>query len=359
MNFARDLNLSAGARELHRALVFESPARAKALLEDLARELKGAGAKPVAIEVFAPKKYAGFVSEFLEDLSAQGCPLNHVLPLDENSPIELAGAHITAVSGAGAEYKIQNGIKTSVFEAGGEKYCRIFGATVPVNGRPLNVYTEGVINDMRLALEKNGFKFSDTARTWFYNFDILGWYSDFNRGRTKFFRDNSVFDGLLPASTGIGAPNPAGTRIQCGLIAVKDAPARKKIREIPSPLQGGATEYGSSFSRAVELDFDSYRRVMVSGTASISPDGKTLYFGDISKQVELTMSVIEGILKSRNMDFSDTLRSVVYCMKPEFYKTFLDWQKSRGLNLPHVPSYSTVCRADLMFEVELDAFKNK
>ena len=79
---------------------------------------------------------------------------------------------------------------------------------------------------------------------------------------------------------------------------------------------------------------------------------------DIEKQVDLTMCVIEGILKSRGMDFSDTIRAIAYCQRPEFYAAFKNWCCKRNLGLPHCPSYSTVCRDDLLFEVELDAAKN-
>lgn len=355
MKFSSKINLSAEVCQIHSVLIFKSTSDAQEKLQHLASELITSNAKLVSIEVFAPSKYIEIVENFKSNLDSQNCPTNIVLPLDEVSNPELAGAHITSILGADVEYSQVNGIKTAVYEAGGEKYFTLFGATPPLCNKSLDAYTESVLNDMKNALLSNGFTFADTVRTWFYNLDILDWYSAFNKGRTKFFNENKVFDGLLPASTGIGSPNPANTPIQCGLFAIKDAAKRGKVIELPSPLQGGATEYGSSFSRAVEINFDTYRHIMISGTASIAPTGETLHFGDIQKQVALTMDVIEQILKSRNMDFSNTISSVVYCMNPQYYQAFLDWQKSKNLSIPHVPSYSTVCRHDLMFEVELQA----
>ncbi len=82
----------------------------------------------------------------------------------------------------------------------------------------------------------------------------------------------------------------------------------------------------SSFSRAVEMDFDTCKRVMVSGTASIDPVGNTVYFGDIDKQVGLTMQVIEEILLPKGFgppmpvlagsSLSNTLRSVKNFVRP-------------------------------------------
>ena len=58
------------------------------------------------------------------------------------------------------------------------------------------------------------------------------------------------------------------------------------------------------------------------------------------------------------MGFSDTVRAVVYCQRPEFYGEFKKWCAESGAEIPHCPSFSTVCRGDLLFEVELDAARN-
>ncbi|MBR4596970.1 MAG: hypothetical protein IKO42_01055 [Opitutales bacterium] len=358
MENLKKIRLSEGAWEYHAPAVFSSLSEASQKLGALAKFLKGEGAQVVSIEAFAPQKYAAVLEEFKKLTGSAEAPTQHVLPLDEVSLPELAGAHVIAVKGADVEFKsTKNNSKAAIYKCGADEYCRVFGVCLPENGMGGAQYTKAVFKELEGVLRLGGFKFSDLARTWFYNRDILGWYSEFNKGRTEFFRENKVFDALLPASTGIGSPNPAGTRIQAGLIAVKDAPKNGKIFEIESPLQCGATKYGSSFARAIEMKFNTYRRIMVSGTASIAPTGETLYFGDIARQVELTMRVIGAILKSRGMDFKDASRAVVYCMKPEYYEEFLKWQKLNA-EIAHVPSYSTVCRSDLMFEVELDAFVN-
>ena len=66
---------------------------------------------------------------------------------------------------------------------------------------------------------------------------------------------------------------------------------------VPSPLQCPALDYGSSFSRAVELVAGDHRRLFVSGTASISPEGHTLHVGDVDAQVARTMEVVEAMLE--------------------------------------------------------------
>lgn len=356
--FAREIALSKDAAELHSALVFDSPEDARRKFASLAVLLAGVGARVVSVELFGPSKYSECAEIFKAEAGAAECPVMRVLPLDEESAPELAGAHVTSVRGVEPEFeKTASGSKAVHFECGGEEYCRTFGVCAPDSGGDAAEYTKLSISELSEALAACGFGFSDVARTWFYNRDILSWYDGFNRGRTEIFRKMGVFDGLLPASTGIGSPNPAGVRIQCGAFAVRGAPRAGRVYEIESPLQCGAPEYGSSFARAVEMELGGGRRIMVSGTASIDPVGNTVHFGDIDRQVSLTMRVIGAILESRGMSFKDTVRAVAYCMNPRYYAAFKKWM-SENCEIPHVPSYSTVCRSDLMFEVELDAASN-
>jgi enamine deaminase RidA (YjgF/YER057c/UK114 family) len=127
-------------------------------------------------------------------------------------------------------------------------------------------------------------------------------------------------------------------------------------REVGSPLQCPAPAYGSAFSRAMEIDSGGWRRLTISGTASIQPDGKTAWEGDARKQVDLTMEVIAAILQARGMNFGDTTRATAYYRKPEYKQHFDAWRKERDLELmPVVDTHSTVCRDDLLFELELDA----
>ena len=355
----KSFKISQTCIESHFPLVFDSAEDAAAKFAALAEKMRADGLSLVTLELFAPSGYAGAARRFKADLGAEGAPVMHVLPLDGSSSPLLAGAHAVALKGADVEFRRSpKGSSAALYNAGDAEFCRILGVALEDGGCPADIYTEASIRELEDVLAGCGFAFSDVVRTWFFNRDILGWYDGFNAGRTRFFKSRGVFGGLLPASTGIGGPNPRGTRIQCGVLAAKGAAAAGRAREIPSPLQCGATDYGSSFSRAVEMDYPAYRRVVVSGTASIAPGGETLYCGDIDAQVDLTMRVIGGILESRGMGFGDVHRAVAYCMDPGHYAAFRRWC-GRNVEIPHVPAYNTVCRSDLMFEVELDAAVEK
>jgi enamine deaminase RidA (YjgF/YER057c/UK114 family) len=137
-------------------------------------------------------------------------------------------------------------------------------------------------------------------------------------------------------------------------------PKRPEVRcfAVPSPLQCPALEYGSSFSRAVEVAIPGQRRLYISGTASIHPDGRTAHVGDAEAQVALTMEVVAAILQSRGMDWTDTVRGIGY-FKHMADAPLLDaWCAVRGLaGWPVIAAKNDICRDDLLFELELDAIR--
>ncbi|HEX9047707.1 MAG TPA: hypothetical protein VF988_11840 [Verrucomicrobiae bacterium] len=121
-------------------------------------------------------------------------------------------------------------------------------------------------------------------------------------------------------------------------------------------MQCPATEYRSSFSRAVEMMFSDHRTLMISGTASIAADGRTVFADSTVKQIHLTLDVVEALLKSRGMDWQNTTRAVAYFHDIRALPVFEECCRERGIPaLPLAPAHATVCRDDLWFEIELDA----
>jgi enamine deaminase RidA (YjgF/YER057c/UK114 family) len=132
------------------------------------------------------------------------------------------------------------------------------------------------------------------------------------------------------------------------------------IKEVASPLQCPAREYGSSFSRAVEMISPEQRRLLVSGTASIEESGKTVHIDEVEKQVSYTMEVVEAILVSRGMSFSDVTRGVVYFKQGPDTPAFENYCRQRGiLDLPVLITNNMMCRDNLLFEIEVDAVSKR
>lgn len=204
------------------------------------------------------------------------------------------------------------------------------------------------------ALAGVGMDFRQVVRTWFYNNDILGWYDEFNRVRTAFFKEQHVI--RMPVSTGIGAPNVYGSALVAKVIAVLPKTAALQVRKVASPLQGEAFAYGSAFSRAIEIAGRKARTLYISGTASIDHEGRTLHAGAAARQIAKTMEVVNAILLEAGMGLGDTTRAIAYFRHPEHIAHWRAFCQENALTeFPSLEVACTICRDDLLFEIELDA----
>lgn len=360
---AKEIILNKDAKEHHLILNFNNAETAKAEFERALAYLAEKDCQVLCLEVFSGI-FANDAVENFKSASSTEFPLNWILPLVEGEEPILASAHITALSGAKAEViKTENNTVAVKYGNEDEQYLRVFGVCEKVDNDDGYQHTEANLNELETAITSCGYSYNDVVRTWFYNNDILAWYDPFNAARTKFYKERNVFDGLLPASTGIGAPNKAGSFITSGVIAIKGSGKNKTwtASDVNSPLQGGAPEYGSSFARAVLVENEFGKRITISGTASIAPTGETLYLDNIKAQTDLTMEVIKAMLEDNGMSWQNVHKSMVYCLKPEYYQVYKEWAKNEGngADFPHCPAYAIVCRHDLLIEVELEAFISK
>jgi enamine deaminase RidA (YjgF/YER057c/UK114 family) len=277
----------------------------------------------------------------------------------DGSPI--AGIQAFAFTGGAVRRLRQNGrVVGSVFEDGTFRHCMLGGLGPNQNSSSRPDQTKQTLDNLAEALAQGGFAFADVMRTWFYLEDLLSWYGEFNQVRTRAYSAIKFRTGSLPASTGIGARNTAAAALAVGAWAAQPLSAAGRIAEVASPLQCPAPAYGSSFSRAMEVSSPEGCGLYVSGTASISPDGRTLWIEDVRQQVAQTMRVVEAILHSRGLELSDLTRATAYFKRRADFGAFTEWCAERnGLSLPVVPANCDVCRDDLLFEIELDAWRAK
>ena len=238
-------------------------------------------------------------------------------------------------------------------------YCCMAGVLPDDLTAPRAVQTLQVFQRMERTLAVAGMEFRDVVRTWLFLDHLLDWYGEFNAVRTEFFQKHGIFDHIVPASTGIGARNTDGAALVAGAIAIRPKHAGVTIRSVDSPLQCPAPNYRSSFSRAVELAYPDRRHLMVSGTASIAPDGSTMYLGDSEAQINLTLKVVQAILESRGMTWRSVVRGIAYFENMTDVPLFADCCRYHGItDLPVIEAHATVCRSDLLFELEVDAVDN-
>ncbi len=325
----------------------------KALFSDLAAVVEELHIQPVSQVVFGAREWHA------EGMGALGRCLGEprwpVTWIDGGT--ELLGTQMTGVRGVAVEALEDGGqVVGTTFEDDCGRHCYVGNVFSKNATGSRNEQARDAFEGLERALGLVGMDFSHVVRTWLYNDDILDWYSDFNEVRWQFFDERGIATGVMPASTGIGATNPAGASVVAECVAIKPEMAGVSTEVVESPLQCPASDYRSSFSRAAELYLCDERRLFVSGTASIAPEGETAHVGDVPGQISLTMEVVEAILISRNMGWRDVTRGIAYF--PDLRDAPLLDSYCEGRGLPRLPLAITqgiVCRDDLLFEIEVDA----
>jgi enamine deaminase RidA (YjgF/YER057c/UK114 family) len=321
------------------------------LLKETAEVLAAEEASIISQEIFGLSYSDTLLQETLGDVTWP------VTWLEDGDGTGLCGTHVWAVSGVKVKsFKRNNTVVGCLFESAAARQFRIGGIVPSAADSSREDQAREIMETMEAVLKQANMDMLNVVRTWFYNDDILDWYGGFNKTRDVFWEERKIFEGLLPASTGIGARNSSGMALVAGALAVQAKVDTVQAVELDSPLQGSAREYGSSFSRATEVAFPDHRSIYVSGSASIEPNGATIHLDDIEGQVQQTMDVIHAILTSRCMDWTDVTRATAYCLKAEYAPVFTRYCTEQGLPpLPWLITNNVVCRHDLLFEIELDA----
>ena len=328
-----------------------------AAFERLATQLAVADAEILSLMVFSALSAKDEITQAMHSaLGETQWPITWIEGAScDNTP--LAGVQAFALSGQTVHrVRLGDRIVGSVYEDGGARHCLLggLGPTALTLEAPAQV--QQMFGNLEGALDQAGFELSDLMRTWFYNDEILAWYGDFNRVRSAHYAGVKWRTGSLPASTGIGARNADGAALTAAAWAMRPVDGVVLAREVGSPLQCPAPTYGSAFSRAMELESGGWRRLLVSGTASIFPDGKTAWGGNARNQVDLTMEVVGAILESRDMSFGNVTRATAYYRDPALVRHFNEWCAEQELqSMPVVNTHGVICREELLFEIELDA----
>jgi enamine deaminase RidA (YjgF/YER057c/UK114 family) len=115
----------------------------------------------------------------------------------------------------------------------------------------------------------------------------------------------------------------------------------------------------SSFSRGLRLDFGTIAVLLVSGTASVGPNGETLHVGDFRAQTRRTFVNITALLESEGATWKDVVRTTCYLRDierdyAEFNEERTAFYKSQALDpLPASTGIQAkLCRPDLLVEIE-------
>ena len=77
-----------------------------------------------------------------------------------------------------------------------------------------------------------------------------------------------------------------------------------------------------SFTRGMRVELDNCVMLFISGTASVSEEGKALYAGDVRAQTRRTFHNITGLLESEGADWHDVVRTTCYLADFRTYDEF-------------------------------------
>jgi enamine deaminase RidA (YjgF/YER057c/UK114 family) len=115
----------------------------------------------------------------------------------------------------------------------------------------------------------------------------------------------------------------------------------------------------SSFSRGMRIDIGGVVLLLISGTASIDEDGKSVHIGDFPAQLRRTFDNITGLLTSEGATWRDVVRTTCYLRDIDRdYEVFNEGRtaffKEQGLDpLPASTGIQAhLCRPELLVEIE-------
>jgi 2-iminobutanoate/2-iminopropanoate deaminase len=115
----------------------------------------------------------------------------------------------------------------------------------------------------------------------------------------------------------------------------------------------------SSFSRGLRLDIKGITILLISGTASVDEQGRSIHIGDFRAQTWRTYKNITQLLEAEGASWKDVVRTTCYLRDIErdyeaFNEIRTQFFRQQGLNpLPASTGIQAIlCRPDLLIEIE-------
>ena len=115
----------------------------------------------------------------------------------------------------------------------------------------------------------------------------------------------------------------------------------------------------SSFSRGMRIDLNGLTILLISGTASIDENGKSVHIGDFRAQMRRTLENITGLLASAGCTWHDIVRTSCYLRDIDRdYEAFNEERTAffKAQELDPLPASTGIqaklCRPELLVEIE-------
>jgi len=144
------------------------------------------------------------------------------------------------------------------------------------------------------------------------------------------------------------------------LETIGHAPIEKRaITNLKTLNEAYAYAKPSSFSRGMRLDLNGLTILLISGTASIDENGKSVHIGDFRAQMRRTYQNITRLLESEGCTWHDIVRTTCYLRDIDrdyeaFNEERTEFFKEQGLDpLPASTGIEAkLCRPELLVEIE-------
>jgi enamine deaminase RidA (YjgF/YER057c/UK114 family) len=115
----------------------------------------------------------------------------------------------------------------------------------------------------------------------------------------------------------------------------------------------------SSFSRGMRIDLNGLTILLISGTASIDEDGRSVHIGDFRAQMRRTLDNITGLLESECCTWHDIVRTSCYLRDIDRDYEIFNEERTAFFNeqgLDPLPASTGIqaklCRPELLVEIE-------
>jgi enamine deaminase RidA (YjgF/YER057c/UK114 family) len=163
----------------------------------------------------------------------------------------------------------------------------------------------------------------------------------------------------------LGALDREGRPVR-GAIGIGRVPGRDIIPryQISSPdILNEAYDYGSAFTRGLRVELPGATMLLLSGTASIDEEGRTVHEGDLEAQCMRTYRNLTRLLAAEGASWHDVVRTTCYLRDIErdydVFNRMRTYFFRDVVGLDPVPASTGIqvrlCRSDLLVEIELMA----
>lgn len=204
-------------------------------------------------------------------------------------------------------------------------------------------------------LKSHGLTLADNVlRTWLFVQNIDLNYHGLVTARRDFFAERGLTaETHFIASTGIeGAHKDVAAKVAMDAYAVGGV-RPQQIEYLAALDHLSPTHiYGVTFERGTAVTYQDRKHIIISGTASIDHQGKTLYPGDVARQFDRTVENIQALLAQAGARLSDMGLYIAYVRDVSDQQLVQELMREHFGCAPLEVVVAPVCRPGWLIEIE-------